>query len=88
MVISADRRTQQVPRAQGPCRGAHVAVDLSATGDDDRRNKQVEAQADLRWRDAQLQAAEGRSVRSGRAGRRHPRADFALDDFAPTSLVS
>jgi superfamily II DNA or RNA helicase len=56
-------------------------VDLSATGDDDLLNKQVEAQADLRWRDAQLQRLKDEVFDLEESGGGVTLADFALDDF-------
>ena len=56
-------------------------VDLSATGDDDLLNKQVEAQADLRWRDAQLQRLKDEVFDLEASSGGVTLADFALDDF-------
>lgn len=56
-------------------------VDLSATGDDDLLNRQVEAQADLRWRDAQLQRLKDEVFDLEDSGGGVTLADFALDDF-------
>ena len=56
-------------------------VDLSATGDDDLLNKQVEAQADLRWRDAQLQRLKDEVFDLEESSSGITLADFALDDF-------
>jgi superfamily II DNA or RNA helicase len=56
-------------------------VDLSATGDDDLLNKQVEAQADLRWRDAQLQRLKDEVFDLEESSGGVTLADFALDDF-------
>jgi superfamily II DNA or RNA helicase len=56
-------------------------VDLSATGDDDLLNKQVEAQADLRWRDAQLQRLKDEVFDLEETSGGVTLADFALDDF-------
>jgi hypothetical protein len=56
-------------------------VDLSATGDDDLLNKQVEAQADLRWRDAQLQRLKDEVFDLEETTGGVTLADFALDDF-------
>ena len=53
-------------------------VDLSATGDDDLL---VEAQADLRWRDEQLQRLKDEVFDLEEAGGGVTLADFALDDF-------
>lgn len=56
-------------------------VDLSATGDDDLINKQVEAHADLRWRDAQLQRLKDEVFDLEESSGGVTLADFALDDF-------
>jgi superfamily II DNA or RNA helicase len=56
-------------------------VDLSATGDDDLLNKQVEAQADLRWRDAQLRRLKDEVFDLEESSGGVTLADFALDDF-------
>ena len=62
-------------------------VDLSATGDDDLINKQVEADADLRWRDAQLQRLKDEVFDLEESSGGVTLASFALDDFRADLLA-